>query len=112
MMSRDDIVAGTGRRSASAAISARSADATSGSWVTTTASQVRSKHLRVKLQEATMAGPSSATRYLAWYFTTGSLYAWTEAPHSVSRFQSFLSFSLPPLARAVISASILTPREV
>ena len=51
----------------------RSPLTTSGSWVTTIASLVLAKHLRVKFSDATSAGPSSATRYLAWYLTTGSV---------------------------------------
>jgi hypothetical protein len=73
-MSRGVRPGGIARPSRSAAINARSPETTSGSCVSTKASHVRSKHLRVKLNDAITAGPSSATRYLAWYFTSGWAY--------------------------------------
>ncbi len=45
---------------------------TVGSCVISTASQVRVKHFRVGLRVVMIAVVPSATRYLAWYFTTGS----------------------------------------
>ena len=54
-----------GRRSRSAVHSRRRPATTAGSCVMTSASQVLRKHLRVKFSDATTAGPSSATRYLA-----------------------------------------------
>ncbi len=71
--SRGETWSGSGRRSRSVWCSRLSPAITSGSHVTTSASHVRSKHLRVRLSDATIAGPSSATRYLAWYLTTGSV---------------------------------------
>src|SRR6266699_582695 len=76
------------------------------------ASQVLLKHFRVKLSDVTTAGPLSATRYFAWYFTTGSLYAYSDAPVCSRAFQSFLIFLLPPFAREVTSTVTATPRAV
>src|SRR5579859_6784492 len=76
----------------------------------TIASCVRSKHFFVKLSEATIAGPSSATRYLAWYFTTGSAYAWTRAPVAFRRPHSSAILGAPPFALDVTRTSTCTPR--
>ena len=65
---RDD----SGTPAASALNSASNPLTTVGSWVTSTASQVRVKHFAVGLSVVTIAVESSATRYLAWYLTTGS----------------------------------------
>ena len=85
---------------------------TASSWVTSTASQVRVKHFRVGLRVVTTAGPSSATRYFAWYFTTGSANQLTMAPICLERLaQSCWSRRRPPFARLVSSACTATPRS-
>ena len=63
---------GSGTPAASALNSVSSPFTTDGSCVISTASHVREKHFRVGLSVVMIAVDSSATRYLAWYLTTGS----------------------------------------
>jgi len=65
-------------------------------------SQVAPKHLAVRLSEVIKAGPSSARRYLAWYFTTGSEYGCTLAPMLSRYVPNALSLFSQPRARGVI----------
>ena len=63
---------GNGTPAASALYSVSRPFTTDGSCVINTASHVRVKHLRVGLSVVMIAVESSATRYFAWYLTTGS----------------------------------------
>src|SRR6185503_13290840 len=110
-MSRSLISEGIGSREQSASIRRRRPETTAGSYVRTSASQVLRKHFFVKFSDVTSAGPSSATRYFAWYLTTGSVYGLTAAPVRSSVLHNFASFFLPPFARDVTSTSTATPRR-
>src|SRR5262245_5823704 len=95
----------------SARKSASSPRTTAASRVTSRQSQVRVKQRSVGFNVVTTAVASSATRYFAWYFTTGSAYQVTTAPISSSAPHNFLRRFLPPLARLVRIASTLQPRS-
>ena len=80
------------------------ADHDAGSWVRPAASHVCLKHFRVKLSDATIAGPSSATRY--WRHTRRPVGVGADAaPVARARPTAAPSFFLPPLAREVTSTS-------